>query len=173
MNSNINEIDKTNFARGSFPQVFQELDRIESSLMIIFYFLCYKCLEICNVVEDLFRVFIISVGRWVQPSLRGGESHNESALESSNLVFEAVLIPINDFDMTLAGSLEGRFSLNCMSIWCCVGFTFRLFNPVIACNKRTNCNADACTDTWTDNASGNPSSYNGSNNTSNLRCNQR
>jgi hypothetical protein len=60
MNSYImREISHT-FALGSAtPLVFQELDHIESTCMIIFYLFCYDLLDFCHALRDCFRILKI------------------------------------------------------------------------------------------------------------------
>ena len=102
--------------------------------MILFYSFCYYFPDLCHVLKDCFRVFKLSRGRLMHPSLICSEYHSEFALESRNLKVEAVLITIKDSDTTLAKLLAGRVCIYKMPIWCHVGETFGPFNPDIAFN---------------------------------------
>ena len=136
------------FSRGSAtPLVFQELDRIEHTLIIIFNFLSYNLPEICHVLFDWLTIVKISRGRWVHPSLMAGKDHTVFALEGRNLVVEAMLTAIEDSNMTLAVLLVGRVCINCMSIWCLVGVSFAASTIYIdTCSAQFWHNVEASTD---------------------------
>ena len=115
--------------------------------MIIFYLFCYDLPDVFHALKNSFRIFIISVGSWLHPSLVAGEDHTECALEGSNLAVKAMLISIKDSDSTLTELLVGRVCINNMSIQCIVGIYFGLLKPDVAFNR--------ITDFGTDYASGN------------------
>jgi tetrahydromethanopterin S-methyltransferase subunit D len=70
----------------------------------------------------------------VHPSLIAGEVDGVLALKGSNLVVEAMLSTIKDFETTLAGLLAFRFCINKMASFCLIGSTYGPFDPDIAFN---------------------------------------
>lgn len=112
--------------------VFKELDDIESTCLIIFYVLCYNLPHVFHVLKDWLRIFKISLGRLMYPSLIAGEDYTEFALEGRNLEVEAMLIAMKDSYTTLPGCHVGWVWINNMAIWCLVGLYFGPPNPLIA-----------------------------------------
>jgi hypothetical protein len=116
------------------PFFFQELDHIESPRNILIYFFLNFLPDLFRALKDTFREIKLSRVRFVHPSLIAGEVDGVLALKGSNLVVEAMLSTIKDFDMALAGLLPGRFCIYKMASFCLIGSTYGPFDPDIAFN---------------------------------------
>lgn len=80
MNSIIMRKIRQIFAGGSFTSPFFQLFyHIESTLIIIFYSLCYLFPEVCNVLRQWLPIIKSSGINFVHPSFIAGEVHTVSA----------------------------------------------------------------------------------------------
>jgi hypothetical protein len=102
--------------------------------LILLYSSLNNLPELFRALKFTFRVIKLSRGRFVHPFLIAGEVDDVLAFFGRDLVVEAMLSPIKDSDMTVAGLLPGRICIDSMTRWCLVGETFGLFVPDIAFN---------------------------------------